>query len=190
MDKKKIEDRIVEGNVFDGTREDLARLFAELGYTKGAEIGVSAGAYSLCLCRSIPNLELFCVDPWKVERYGNARKMEVYYQRCLARLPPYGAKLMRMTSVEAAKLIPDDSLDFVYIDALHDYDNVKMDIELWAPKVRMGGIVSGHDYVELHYFGVIQAVDEYTKANNIVFYTTRPEYLRDFVVPSWFWEVK
>ena len=42
--------------------------------------------------------------------------------------------------------IPDDSLDFVYIDGNHRYDYVMLDIILWSRKVRKGGMVSGHDY--------------------------------------------
>ena len=50
-------------------------------------------------------------------------------------------------------------LDFVFIDAQHDYDSVKKDIEIWTPKLKPGGLLSGHDY-QPNFKGVIQAVDE------------------------------
>jgi hypothetical protein len=59
---------------------------------------------------------------------------------------------------EAAKVL-DGSVDFVYIDANHTYDCVKEDIGLWAPKVRSGGILGGHDYI-VDTPDVIRAVDE------------------------------
>jgi predicted O-methyltransferase YrrM len=52
---------------------------------------------------------------------------------------------MVMTSKQAAKAIKDESLDLVFIDGNHGYSAVKEDIELWYPKVRQGGILSGHD---------------------------------------------
>ena len=52
---------------------------------------------------------------------------------------------LRMTSVEASKLYDDNSLDFVFIDASHEYEFVKEDIKHWFPKVREGGIIAGDD---------------------------------------------
>lgn len=62
--------------------------------------------------------------------------------------------LMVMDSVQAAGYF--DSVDFVFIDAAHDYRSVKADIEAWLPKCK--GIIAGHDYPA--YPGVVQAVEE------------------------------
>jgi hypothetical protein len=64
---------------------------------------------------------------------------------------------IRMTSVGASKLYTDNSLDFVFIDAFHTYDAVKEDIGVWMPKVRIGGVLAGHDY---DWPEVRRAVDE------------------------------
>jgi predicted O-methyltransferase YrrM len=53
---------------------------------------------------------------------------------------------IRMASVNAAKLFPDNSIDIVFIDACHEYECVKEDINAWLPKIKKGGIISGHDY--------------------------------------------
>lgn len=50
-------------------------------------------------------------------------------------------------STEAAKEIPDQSLDFVYIDARHDYCGALEDIENYWPKLHPGGIMAGDDYI-------------------------------------------
>ncbi len=63
----------------------------------------------------------------------------------------------RLTSVEAAKSHDDESLDFVYLDASHDFDSVVRDIEAWLPKVKQGGILAGDDY-HPSWQGVIDAV--------------------------------
>lgn len=177
------------GNILNGGRKRLASLFAELVYTKGAEIGVHTGKYSRFLCNIIPNLKLICVDPWgRAPRRMTGKRSEKQYQHCVETLSPYGTTFIRMTSREASRLVPDNSLDFVYIDALHDFDNVMIDIILWTPKVRVGGIVSGHDYISFQDYGVIQAVDTYTKIHKIDYYVTQPDLTNKiFYIPSWFW---
>ena len=67
----------------------------------------------------------------------------------------------KMTSEEGAKKFEDESVQFVYIDALHTYDGVKKDLKLWYPKIKKGGFISGHDYDSKHHPGVKIAVDEF-----------------------------
>jgi predicted O-methyltransferase YrrM len=71
-------------------------------------------------------------------------------------------RLMRIDSVRAARAFDDGSCDLVFIDADHHYGSVRDDIAAWAPKVRPGGIISGHDYYDAHgdYPGVQRAVRE------------------------------
>ena len=65
-------------------------------------------------------------------------------------------------SAVAAQRFPDKSLDFVFIDAAHDYENVRTDIMAWLPKMKIDGIMAGHDYIPT-YPGVVKAVDEIFK---------------------------
>ena len=71
---------------------------------------------------------------------------------------------LRMTSVEASKLYADKSLDFVFIDAAHDYQSVKEDIEHWLPKIKIGGYIGGDDY---SFEDVGKAVNEILGKDNI-----------------------
>lgn len=137
---------------------DLVKLFAELKFTKGAEVGVDRGLFSEFMMKHIPNLHLYGIDSWTNEVYeeGNPYKEpETYFNECyeesMRRLQPYiDAKtytVIRKFSMDALPYFDDNSLDFVYIDANHDFLNVIQDIQYWLRKVKPGGILSGHDYV-------------------------------------------
>lgn len=69
-------------------------------------------------------------------------------------------------STEMAGHFADESIDFVYIDACHEYRKVRQDILAWLPKVKPGGTVAGHDYNSGH-GGVIRAVDEIFGKENV-----------------------
>lgn len=73
---------------------------------------------------------------------------------------------LQTTSLEAASQFEDNSLDFVHIDASHDYKNVLADIRAWYPKVKPGGFITGDDYVYC-WGGVIQAVKEYFTGKSV-----------------------
>lgn len=154
-------------------RVDLADYFNDLGFKTGAEIGVAEGRYSEILCQKIPGLMLDCVDPW-APYSGNWRSREDQdkaYDIAKKRLSKYNAKLHKQESLAAALLtgIAPPGYDFVFIDGAHDFDNVMLDILVWSPLVRKGGIVAGHDYYESHQgtVQVVPAVDAYVKAHKI-----------------------
>ena len=146
-------------------RLELARYFNLLGFEKGAEIGVSCGNYSKKLCEQILGLKLYCIDIWQTyvgnKRSPNNERQENHYKEAKEKLKPYNVFFMRMMSMDAVKLFADESLDFVFIDANHDYQYVLDDITEWSKKVRSGGIVSGHDYYKFRGSGVIEAVTKY-----------------------------
>jgi hypothetical protein len=63
-------------------------------------------------------------------------------------------------SISASRLFGDASLDWVHLDARHDYASVKADIEAWLPKIRKGGWLSGDDYDEQKWPDVVKAVGD------------------------------
>ncbi len=63
-------------------------------------------------------------------------------------------------SVAASGFFPDASIDWVHLDARHDYGSVKADIDAWLPKVRAGGWLSGDDFDEVKWPEVVTAVRE------------------------------
>lgn len=76
---------------------------------------------------------------------------------------------LKLDSIHASKKFKNNSLDFVFIDAAHDYENVKADILAWLPKIKKNGVLAGHDYYPEHpeYCGVYTAVNEIFDKNLI-----------------------
>jgi hypothetical protein len=185
------------------SRDELPALLNSRGlHGRGAEIGVKLGAYSDELLSNWHGAELVSIDPWLsadpdeyVDRSNVSQdEFERYYQQACERLAPHGSRstIWRMTSVEAAAKVPDHSFDFVYIDARHDYESVKEDLEAWCSKVRPGGILAGHDYVDGDLpegeFYVKSAVDEFFGARGIPVHGTEgPSAVESF--PTWIVEV-
>jgi hypothetical protein len=184
-------------------RDELPALLNARGLVgKGVEIGVKTGKYSDELLRNWRGEQLISVDPWLsvdwdeyVDRSNVSQdEFDRYYQMTCERLAPYGERsdIWRMTSLEAAKRVADHSLDFAYIDARHDYESVKEDIAAWCAKVRPGGILAGHDYVDGDFpegeFYVKSAVDEFFGERGIhVHGTEGPSAVESF--PTWIVEV-
>lgn len=155
-------------NIIKGRRWDyFPELFKDNGYIVGAEIGVELGRFSKCLLQKIPDLTLYAIDPW--ESYANQNSPEKFYEHAKTRLEPFGKCFMiKGYSINVVKEFGDNSLDFVYIDANHDYEHTSEDIKEWHNKVRVGGIVAGHDYVDDgDRYGVKSAVDEWVEEHGL-----------------------
>lgn len=158
------------------TREDLARLFADLGYRTGAEIGVEQGLFSETICRANPGVKHYCVDAWEgyagYRDHVNQEKLDGFYAAAERRLAGFNAIMVKGYSVPTAAAFADKSLDYVYIDANHGLEYVIADIAAWAPKVRRGGIIAGHDYRKhvgrpAYVNHVVHAVNTWTEAKQI-----------------------
>jgi predicted O-methyltransferase YrrM len=98
-------------------------------------------------------------------------------------------------SLEAFDDFDDESLDFVYIDANHDFPNFINDLHEWLKKVKTGGIMSGHDYANFSYrkFNhVKRALDAYARCYHmislfIVGSEEKAEGVKRDRFRSWFW---
>lgn len=121
-------------------------------YTSGAELGVQYGFTFMHLLEDNPELTLYGIDHWiskadkSVEESGESLNKDMY-DYLLEQTKPYStrAHLIRKTTDDAALDIPDETLDFVFIDAGHSYNNVAKDIKNWRVKLRKGGMLAGHD---------------------------------------------
>ena len=112
-----------------------------------AEVGVRDGRTTFWLLDHVPDLIIYAIDinirgfytPEAANRYGNR------------------LRAIQAPSSVAADYLLDQSLDLVFIDADHSYTHVREDILRYSPKLRPGGLLTGHD---IDYPGVNQAVRE------------------------------
>ena len=141
------------------TRNDFGKLFQEYFQTGiGAEIGVQNGFNAVRIGADWKGI-IICVDNWineEVERIASDQLKDNKFV------------MLKHDSADAAKIFKDETLDWVYIDAGHSYAEVKADFEGWFPKVRKGGIVSGHDYGVNDCMGVKEFIDEYLQLHTEV----------------------
>ena len=129
------------------------------------EVGVAEGKYSSDFLRNWPGSYVM-VDRWcHIDGYddvmnGNDSEHEQRFQQAMLVASQYGSRcsVLRMDSVEAASKFEDGSLDFVYIDGDHSYEGCKRDLVAWAQKIKVGGIIAGHDYYNSPPFEVRRAV--------------------------------
>lgn len=160
-------------------RRDLWKLFTTRNtadLTGVVEVGVAEGNFSEDILNwPTPFPNVWLVDRWmsRVDVKGDSAMPQAWHdknhQRVLQRTEKFEgrAKIMRMESTQAAEQFSDGVLDLVYIDADHSYGGCKADIHAWYRKVKRGGIMAFHDYMNPAY-GVKRAVDEFVKQNALI----------------------
>ena len=119
----------------------------------GVEIGVLGGSGSVAMLERMPNLKLYCIDPWKHfsgKGYEAERDQEFHnrnYEETKKRLKVFEKRviILRMTSDEAVGIVKEP-LDFVYIDGDHSEYQVRKDITNWKKKLKRRSILAGHDW--------------------------------------------
>lgn len=143
----------------------------------GAEIGVFWAHFAEVLAAEFQPAKLYLVDPWhKLHgetypswgRYTNfgklttaetrkmARRLEKQYPGIVEVRVQYGADFLSE--------MPDTHFDWIYLDAHHDYAEVKADLHAILPKIKLGGVIMGDDYFTdpaSQHAGVKRAVDEF-----------------------------
>jgi hypothetical protein len=144
------------------------------GFTLGVELGILKGRVFFTLLDHCPRLTMIGVDTWYTDHNDTPRgikrtwmdkgvrsykNQEDNRQEVEGRAIYYThrAVVLAMSTAEAALQVDDASVDFIFIDASHEYEGVKADILAWKPKIKPGGMLSGHD---IDFPSVKQAVDE------------------------------
>lgn len=192
IEKYNVSNKKQEYQLLNIFRKDLIVLFKELGFIEGCEVGVFRGRFSRFMLDTIPNLKLHCVDCWKPVGHRSEQGQKRYFAKTKNRLRKYRKNdqvhLIKKWSMDAVRKFENESLDFVFIDANHNFDHVMQDIIEWSKKVRIGGIVSGHDYTQRRRErGVVLAVNAYVKAHRIKpWFLTNGDTEKSWL-NSWFW---
>lgn len=146
------------------------------------EVGVFDGDFSERIMALNEPRKLHLVDPWytkddgtlfdgPTQQFASARAasaaLESQYlhvtTRFAAEIAAERIEVLRMLSHQAAPRFPDAHFDWIYIDASHFYDDVRIDLEAFWPKLRCGGYIAGDDYDRrgIWAHGVTRAVDEF-----------------------------
>lgn len=129
---------------------DLVHLHCRSSGVIVVEVGTRIGYTGAHLLRYCPQIErLYTVD---LVRPDPRHDWITHLER---------AEFIHADSVEAAGRFTDGSVDLVFIDADHAEESVLRDLEAWVPRVRPGGVISGHDYGSHNHPGVQRAVDRF-----------------------------
>jgi hypothetical protein len=165
--------------------ETISKFVLQHKWKVGVEIGVWKGETFKYLLKKCPDLYLTGVDlyapqpgnngpeKWTKGENGHAWDHQKYYEDLVKFCENTGrGNIIKNYSVNAAKQISDDSLNFVFIDGDHSYEGVRNDIIAWLPKIKKGGYIIGHD---IHFDSVKTAVTEifdnnYKTADDFIWY--------------------
>ena len=164
-------------------RDSFGDFLRELNlFGNGIEIGVAEGNYSEKLIKNTELKKIYLLDAWKdfdqkSESLSQFQKVQnKMYLGVVDRMKKYNdrVEIIRGDTREVFKKFSDGFFDFIYIDSNHEYEFVKLDLNNWYPKLKVGGVFSGHDYLDGFFpelgnnanFGVKKAVDEFCKHIN------------------------
>jgi len=142
------------------------------------EVGVHNGINLINLAKANVNTTFIGIDPYSLdawEGYNKDDKNELFpnneYDEMYNKVKSITDQMTNVTIhrdyfENYQNHIKSDSIDMIFIDALHDRNSVLRDIEIAKRIVKKGGIISGHNY-SLNWFGVIEAVNSSFDSDNI-----------------------
>ena len=129
-------------------------LIDKLDLQIGAEIGVDKGEFAKIIAEKSHIQRYYGIDSW-LDCFGSDPKAydpigENRYKAAEALLDSYitskRIELVKMDSELASAQCPINLIDYLYIDGDHSLGGIFIDLKCWCPKVKIGGIISGHDY--------------------------------------------
>jgi len=145
----------------------------------GSWMGKSACFLSECIKHLDKKIDFHCVDIWDdnftVDNSSLASEklkagVSSLEDLFVYNMTKYGVQNIAIprkgTSELISKTFKDRSIDMVFLDAAHDYESVKLDLESWYPKLKVGATFGGHDYFWSP-DGVKRAVDEFCLLKNL-----------------------
>ncbi|MCK9434643.1 MAG: class I SAM-dependent methyltransferase [Candidatus Cloacimonetes bacterium] len=155
------------------TREDFTKILELYKDPVGIIIGGGRGLFIEYLMeRTMENLFLYVVKG--VPRPEGNPKLEDLKRR----LTRFGDRtsIITKSNKDASDLFKDGFFDFIYIDDGSSHEAVAANLEIWWPKVKDGGMISGQGYAgkKKNKF-TAQAVNEFISRNNQELFFTYEE---------------
>jgi hypothetical protein len=143
-----------------------------------AELGVANGDFSQKIWDITSPQKFHIIDFWGSSRYNTTLKNNVL-KRFEDQITEGKVEINLGLSTGVVSSFKDDYFDWIYIDTDHSYLTTKEELELYAPKMKKGGIIAGHDFVVgnmigMNRYGVMEAVYEFCVKNEweIVYLTS------------------
>jgi glycosyltransferase involved in cell wall biosynthesis len=160
-------------------RDGLLDLIQQLGGKDivMAEVGSYAGESSEIFAASKNISKVYAIDPWcdDIQCEHVTFKNMAFVEQLFDERNGKNPKIVKMKTDGTTAVNAIESVDFVYLDALHTYEAIVKDIENWYAKVKPGGWLGGHDYHAEGFPGVYRAVNEFCEKNDL----PRPFVFRD-----------
>jgi len=144
--------------------------FAEVGVWKGKSL-----SYFVISCTRVEKSgSIYAIDHWEGSKEHKDKKSPTYqsilenedslFKEFLKNMEPIKSYItvIRKDSLNASMNFPDCFFDAVFIDASHDYTSVSKDLNCWYNKIKIGGLLCGHDYTKesvksaVNYFAAIK----------------------------------
>lgn len=151
--------------------KDIPNAIKDVVNPVGIEIGTDGGITTLYLLQQIPTLTLHGIDPYLpyIDWGGNPfswhgglnNDNNDSYTAFMKKIEPYADRYIhhKKLSDDAAHDFEDESMDFIFIDGLHTYEQVLKDCANYYPKLKKGGLFCGHDFGAIA--GVNKAVNQF-----------------------------
>jgi len=152
------------------------------------EIGVDKGEFSKCIFNEVKPRKLHLIDIWGSDRYHDG-KFRTVQQTFSSEIEDGDVQIHRKLSTEAVSDFSDNYFDWIYVDTNHSYETTRDELKLYAPKLKEGGIIAGHDYeqgnwITTYRYGVIEAVHEFCVNNDweLLYLTAEPTENKSFAI--------
>jgi len=150
-------------------------------YAICCEVGVAYGDFSKLILEIMSPKKFYAIDYYSKEnpfrrfwdrdhfRQDNMPHKEWYENRFANQITSGLVEICQGYSWDVLSQFPDDFFDYAYVDAAHDYESVRKDIEVLQHKIKDGGYIQFNDYTPSNsdarvFYGVVPAVNKWVNA--------------------------